>query len=542
MNVSSRDVDLSILFPFRSCSYEFLMKAKGLGRCVRYNSGEPVLLNGSPAKHCGVIVDGQAVAFKIDENKKRYQLCLDEGCFIGLETLQENNCYNGKIAALTDLEVFFWNADGVAELMRESPDFSAALTMLCEGKSYQEQWLIPESDVTDPVLCSRPAHWLSAAVPVMGILAVFFLCLWVCSLMVRRYPVAWLLIFALIIGAGSLLYRQISRWREERLIITTKNFILFSGSAGAGMMVRKLHTIQSLKIIQNFAQKLFRIGKIDLLTEDGLFSSPVISEPELTAVLIRYFAEQASLGRPVLLLSGGRRKKKSRDVSEVKKSVPTAASSMNFDVNAPAKKVQENNAGTGTAVPVVPKFKTIEFHAHWALLVKMLIKPLIVLAVILFLTRVLKNSPYLVDIQKVLFLAAAMAAAVCVYQFFSWRNHRFYIEEDRIRDYSKKPLTGEDQNVAMNNKIHSVRFVKKGFFQVLLNYGTVYILAGEGELSFDYVGDPQSVQQQIMDNCARFEAQRIVDAETRQREYINGLISGIRNETDRDPSADNFLN
>ena len=92
----------------------------------------------------------------------------------------------------------------------------------------------------------------------------------------------------------------------------------------------------------------------------------------------------------------------------------------------------------------------------------------------------------------------------------------------------------------MNNKIHSVRYEKKGFFKVLLNYGTVYILAGEGELSFDYVGDPQSVQQQIMDNCARFEAKLMMDAETRQRDYINGLISGIRQETDSASSSDRF--
>ena len=119
MDVSTRDVDLSVLFPFRSCSYEFLAKAEGLGRCVKYNSGEPVLLSGSPAKHCGVIVSGQAVVFKIDENNKRYQLCLNEGCYIGLEMLSEDAVYNGKVVALTGLEVYFWNADGFNELLNE---------------------------------------------------------------------------------------------------------------------------------------------------------------------------------------------------------------------------------------------------------------------------------------------------------------------------------------------------------------------------------------------------------------------------------------
>ena len=133
MNVSDRNVDLRSFFPFRSCSDALLTRAQALGRCVKYNTGERVLLSGSPAKHCGVIIDGQAVAFKIDENGKRYQLCLDEGCFIGLETVQPQSSYNAKITALSDLEVFFWNTDGLTELMNDFPEFADALSMLDNG-------------------------------------------------------------------------------------------------------------------------------------------------------------------------------------------------------------------------------------------------------------------------------------------------------------------------------------------------------------------------------------------------------------------------
>ncbi|MBQ6505575.1 MAG: cyclic nucleotide-binding domain-containing protein [Flexilinea sp.] len=532
MNVSDRNVDLRAFFPFRSCSEALLTRAQALGRCVKYNTGERVLLSGSPAKHCGLIVDGQAVAFKIDENGKRYQLCLDEGCYIGLETVQSQSSYNAKIAALSDLEVFFWNEEGIAELMNDFPEFANALVLLDNGRLYQEQWLIPETDVTDPVLCSLPAHWLSVAAPAAGILLVLFICLWTSSLLIRRYPVAWLLVLCLFVAAGSLIYRVVSKRMNERLIVTTRNLILIPGANGTEMSVSRLSRIQSLKLNQNIFEKLADIGRVEVLKEDDTCRTPLLSAPLQTAVLIRFFAEKASQGRPVPLTGKPYKTIPERHIAAAQ---PQPSASPVFAASTPSE-----DPGHSEAKTAVPKFQTISFHAHWALLIKMLLKPLLALAAVLFLRNLLRTSPYWIGINKILLFTAALAAAAMIYQFIAWQNHRFYIEEDRVRDYSQKPLTGEDQNVAMNNKIHSVRYEKKGLFQVLLNYGTVYILAGEGELSFDYVKDPQSVQQQIMDNCARYEAQQMMNAESRQREYINNLISGIRKESEIPFSPDNL--
>lgn len=532
MNVSDRNVDLRAFFPFKSCSEALLTRAQALGRCVKYSTGERVLLSGSPAKHCGLIVDGQAVAFKIDENGKRYQLCLDEGCFIGLETVQSQDSYSAKIAALSELEVFFWNADGLTELMNDFPGFADAMLMLDNGRLYQEQWLIPETDVTDPVLCSVPAHPLSVAAPAAGILLVLFICLWTCSLLIRRYPVAWLLVLGLFVAAGSLMYRVVNKRMNERLIVTTRNLILIRGANDSEMTVSRLNGIQSLRLNQNIFEKLANIGRVEVLTEDDAYRTPLLSAPLQTAALIRFFAEKASKGR-LIPLTGKQRKTIPERNSAAAQTQP--APKPVYAASAPSALPDHTNAKTA-----VPKFQTITFHAHWALLIKMLLKPLLVLAAVLFLRNLLRTSPYWIGINKILLFAAAIAAAAMVYQFIAWQNHRFYIEEDRVRDYSQKPLTGEDQNVAMNNKIHSVRYEKKGLFQVLLNYGTVYILAGEGELSFDYVKDPQHVQQQIMDNCARYEAQQMMDSESRQREYINGLISGIRAESETPFSSGNL--
>ena len=514
MNVSNRNVDLTSFFPFSCCDEDFCSHALKLGRCVKYESGEPVLLSGSPAKHCGVILEGQAVAFKFDENGKRYQLCLEEGCFVGIEALRKDSEYNAKIVAATELEVFFLNREGLQQLMDESAVFGDGLRMVNDGRIYQEQWLIPETEITDPVLCSKPSHWISIISPSFVILPVVLFALWACGLMVRRYPVAWLLIFGILAAGVSLLYRQISARLNERLIVTSKNVIHVPRNAEEELTVARLYRLQSLSVEQNPAGYLVDAGHILLQTDERSIRTPLLSAPAQTAELIRNYAEKLTPGRIIPLKAGTKTVKKIQIPHDqsVRASVP--------DMKAAVKE------------EALPEFHPIEFHAHWALLVKMILKPLLLLIILTAAAYYLRGNQGTEGLRKILFVGAAAAVAGIIYQFFSWRNHRFSIEEDCVKDYRHRPLARQDQNMAMNHKIQSVRYTKVGFFQNLLNYGTVYILAGEGEVSFEYVGNPKYVQEKIMETCYLYETKRFQDEETRHREYINRLMEEMRRETD----------
>ena len=136
MKVSDRIADLRRYFPFSLGETTLRTQALSLGKCVKYSTGESVLLSGSPAKHCGLILSGQAVAFKFDSNGNRYQLCLEEGCFVGLETLREESTYTAKIVAVSDLEILFWNSDGLKKLCDYSPEFAQGIQMLDDGRVY----------------------------------------------------------------------------------------------------------------------------------------------------------------------------------------------------------------------------------------------------------------------------------------------------------------------------------------------------------------------------------------------------------------------
>lgn len=513
MRESNRTVDLKTLFPFSLCDDQLVNKASKLGKCVKYESGESVLLSGSPAKHCGIITEGQAVAFKKDSDGKRYQLCLEKGCFVGLETIEPNQKYSAKIVAVTGLEVFFWNAEGLTQLQEADTHFAEALHILNDGRIYQETSLIPETDVTDPVLCSRTFHWLSNSIPAFMILPVLFILLWTCALLIRRYPVVWLFVFALFAAAGKLLYDGISHRLSERLIATTKNVILIPQKQENEPVIMRMSQLNSVSVKQNLSGRIFDFGKIRVQTDDQDVSTRMIRHPGVIGALIHNYAELASSGRPVAF-----------HAENLLHSHTTS--------NAAEQKAFSAAENPRKSIP----FRTIEFHAHWALLVKMIIKPLLLICVALSVSCLYKNPQYIRDVCKISLIAAAIGIIGVIYQFMSWRNHRFLIEKDCIRDCSKKPLLKEGQNMAMIPKIQSVRFQKDGFFQAMLNYGTVYILAGEAELTFDYVSNPRQVQQQIMDVCSQYESDRFLDEQYRHREYISGLFSDLQQEhTAADP-------
>lgn len=499
MRVSDRNVDLKTFFPFNCCEDTLLAKALKLGRCVKYSSGEIVLTNGSPAKHCGIIIAGEAVAFKTEPNGNRYQLCLKEGCFIGLESIRDNENYNGKVAAVTDLEVFFWKREGFCGFLEDDPDFAESLYMLDDGRIYQERYLIPETDITDPVLCSQGAHWISVFSPVFLILCVLSISLCGCSLLVRKYPVAWFLVAGLLAAAGIKLYQIIIAWSNERFLVTVKNAIIVPKNTNIENAVIRLYRLQSINVVQNAASRLIDVGSIELISDEKTVRTPLLKHPDKTALLIQCFGQKDSLGRSISVNSEYTRKEK------------LSAENKNTDHNFTDTQEYED------------KKVRYEFKAHWALLIKMIIKPLILICVSLAGIFYFKNETNAVSIHTILLLVLLAGFVCLIYQFVSWNNHRFVIEENLIRDFSKKPFSAEDQNMAMTHKIESVRYQKKGFFQVLLNYGTVYILAGDGELSFDYVRDPKRVQQLIIDACSRDEYNRNQKAAFLQHPYDDRL-------------------
>ncbi len=510
MQLSDYRFDLNDYFPFARCDAALRGEALRLGRTVEYAAGENILLSDKRAKHCGLILNGQAVAFKTDNNGRRYQLCLEPGCYIGLETLEENAVYSAKITALTDVIILFWDADGIRTLSAFSDEFIDSLHLMDEGRSYQEQWLVPETDVTDPVLFSVAPHPLWILAHAFIVVPLLLLGLWGCGILYASYKAAMLLALVMCGAALWLLYKDISARSNRRLILTSANLIDVPENDDLELSVTRLSVIQAVTSEQSPLECLLKLGHVGWEDEKHACRSPLLANPDRIAALTHNTASRAGKGRSIPL--------------RVKK--PTA------------RLVTDAEAKAEQSVPSpVPKtdsmdsFQTIVLRAHWALLVRLLIKPLIVLLVgfVLF-----KADPSLEGFGWIFMTAGVLWG---LYQYSCWKGNTFLIEENCIKDCCKAPFAEEKINIAMNHKIQSVRFEKKGVFQVMLDYGTVYILAGEGELTFNYVSDPQRVQQLILDTCARWEQKKQLEEESRRRAYIQDLVREIHESENEDQPA-----
>ncbi len=185
-----------------------------------------------------------------------------------------------------------------------------------------------------------------------------------------------------------------------------------------------------------------------------------------------------------------------------------------------------------TPEPELPLPEIVVYRAHWAFFVKLAYKPfLIFMAVLIFMISGIQNRwelmAYPEAVPAMVILLAGMFLWI-LYAFFDWIHDLYIVEPDSIKDVSQKPFAQKDINIAMVGKIQSVRFVKRGIVQLLLNYGTLNIVVGESELSFDYVPQPEKVQNLILariDDYTQRERQAEAD---KQQHFVSELITALK--------------
>jgi len=115
------------------------------------------------------------------------------------------------------------------------------------------------------------------------------------------------------------------------------------------------------------------------------------------------------------------------------------------------------------------------------------------------------------------------------YQFEDWRADVYTLTPERLFDAEKKPLLGRlIQRSAPIESVLNVSYDRPGIFANLFNYGTVTIETGgeTGRLTFDWVGNPLSVQQEIFLRLEQhFEQREGEEAQQRQREIADWLTA-----------------
>ena len=174
----------------------------------------------------------------------------------------------------------------------------------------------------------------------------------------------------------------------------------------------------------------------------------------------------------------------------------------------------------------------IIYRAHWAFFVDLAYRPILIFLIFLLFLIAGKeqNWPIIAypGIVPICLIVMVCMFLWILYSFFDWINDLYIIEPDSVKDINKKPFAKKDINIAMMGKIQSVRFRKKGIIQLLLNFGTLVIVVGESEVDFDFVPEPEKVQQLILRRVEEYEKLQKQMEMDKQQNFIHELVSALK--------------
>lgn len=452
-------------YPFDHCSDEFCEQALREGQILEFDPGD-VIFPADTSGRRALILQGEAMVSRDDAAGERYRVCAEAGCYLDAAD---------KTIAATELLLLIWSSDAFAQLCEDNLTFERSMDRLADGLAYQQEYLDPDTDVTDPVLCAEKPHWLVLAGSIVLAAVIFGLILWACGVMFRYYTGAVITALLAAIGTGYFVYCRIESQMYERLILTTRNLICYTKADSDAPQVIPLSEIESAAVEK--APFFPEIGRLEIMTGGTPLRTFFIGNPADLCSLLASFSPQ--LVDQKLLPP-----------------VPEQTAAADPESKIPPETEKAAAADPDPTMSVKNGKPEIVLHAHWAMLIKMSVRPLLFAAVF----QAVRMLGF-----KELGTVLNIASAVCLVSFFlsvlEWRAHRFVITDEVIKDCSAKPLLKQDEIVAPLRKVQSVRYSKDGFFQVMLDYGTVYITAGEGTLDFNYVPQPENVQALIMERC-----------------------------------------
>ncbi len=241
--------------------------------------------------------------------------------------------------------------------------------------------------------------------------------------------------------------------------------------------------------------RIFQFGEISVRTYTGVITLPAIRKPELVAGAISFLQHQPMM--PI-----GRRERVEQMAAALKSQL--MGESTGKPLLPEKEQTQRKSFSQWLANLFMLRFEqngAITYRTHWIILFRKTFFPLLIFFFLqlVLLARVVEVINVFSLASTVIVLGMLVVADLIwwVYQFMDWQNDYYVVTDDQVIDVYKRPLGTEDKRTAPLKNIQSINFKRNGFLGVLLNFGTVYILIGDNQLTFNNVFNPSEVQREI---------------------------------------------
>ncbi|MBN1304802.1 MAG: cyclic nucleotide-binding domain-containing protein [Anaerolineales bacterium] len=467
---------------------------------VVFSKGDTVYEMGDKADTFLIIYSGTVSTTEkkgfVSEN-----LSLVAGDYFGLEVLTSREHRESSVTAQSDCVLFGFGREQIKNLQETTSYFKNWMKTVLHSRQLMEKkrfnWLKPDETIYLLTQKDRVHLYEMLIGPITALLIpAILLFLWMISL--STIPA--------IVGITTFLLNilwiiwVVVDWGNDYYVITNRRVIWLEKVIGLyeSRQESPLSTILPVSIETGALGRIFDFGNVVIRTYTSRIVLKHVEHPYQIAAMIEYYRKRVQ---------------EVRRGAEVEKMKSAIRMKLGLEQSPP----EEASPDPEEAEKTPPLWRlllanlfrlrteeggSIVYRRHWYLLLQDAGIPtlLILLDFYLMGLNLVKDFGQTKSTMVLVLLLVLLGLMLWwIYQFVDWRNDRFEVTPEQIIDIDKKPLGLEQRKSAKLEDILSIEYRRVGVMGILLNFGTVYIMVGNTEFTFNDVHDPAMVQSEVED-------------------------------------------
>jgi CRP-like cAMP-binding protein len=489
----------------------------------RLPKGKDVFREGEKARYLYFLLDGRISIWYRRGGEEEQVRVLEPGEMFGEEAVLGAGIRNASAFVEADSIVLRISQPALQERLRGLPLTAEVLRTaargrrLVRGRSFG--WLTQDETV---YLATRKTNLL--LVPSL-VLPVFLGLLSLGGMLVTRQQ-GWPDAAYLIAGAGLLVAIAYGGWSamdwsndfylvtNRRVVALRRVPLIYDDRQEA-----PLDMIQSVASASTVSQRAFGYGDVVVRTYTRPITFSSIPEPKAAARLIETIwkrrqareeqDDREEIGR---LLASRLNKKETAGESLEETEIPANAAE---NAGAPV----ASAASLGGMQTRVEQGGVVTYRKHRFFLFRNIFLPVLLMLTAIPLSVLVTSGILPVDpLLGVALVIGVFALGLgwSAYEYLDWANDLYQVTPEQILALHRKPLGDEERRAAGLENILSLEYDRPSILARLFNFGTVKASVGQVTFTFDEVGDPVHVQEDIF---RRMEAKkrRAADSQRRQR-------------------------
>lgn len=476
--------------------------------------GELICRKGTKTDFLYIIYDCDVTVYNVIKGKEVKLTSLFRGDYFGEQSLINNSFHNATVRARRGTILLKIPRKEFAKLFKKIRSLKRNFVTMIESRRLARKLNFPWLNENEVIYYISRIHyfWLLQKLFAPTMLLVMLMLIAGFLFFISQGAGIDILIFeAMLVGLFMLAVLLWGAWRyidwtndfhiitNQRVIHITRTIAIYDFRSEI-----RMDMIMSVSRDTNFLGRFFRFGTVIVRTLTGEIVMHLVRYPHQMVVMIEEYKARTKDIRQV------QDERAIKDAIRKKIGLEPLDAGQNEQAEpAPAPPKKEKKPGLVNTLlaylheifdPRKEVDGTVTYHKHWIALWRTASIPTIILAglfvAVPFFYRLLDWD--LVPLAFTVWIIVSLGVLLWWgYEFWDWRNDIYQITPEQVLAIHRKPLGDEDRRAASLDNILSIKYERRGIWELLLSYGTVKIQVGTVDFSFIDVSEPANVQNDI---------------------------------------------